>query len=50
NLKRINIDPKNVEMGWVMDFCAQALRNITIGIGGKMDGFMMPSKFGIAVS
>jgi formyltetrahydrofolate synthetase len=50
NLKRINIDPKNVEMGWVMDFCAQALRNIIIGIGGKMDGFMMPSKFGIAVS
>jgi formyltetrahydrofolate synthetase len=50
NLKRLNIDPKNVEMGWVMDFCAQALRNIIIGIGGKMDGFMMPSKFGIAVS
>jgi formyltetrahydrofolate synthetase len=50
NLKRLNIDPKNIEMGWVMDFCAQALRNIIIGIGGKMDGFMMPSKFGIAVS
>ncbi|MGQ9569322.1 MAG: formate--tetrahydrofolate ligase [Thermodesulfovibrionales bacterium] len=49
-LKRLNIDPKNVEMGWVIDFCAQALRNIIIGIGGKMDGFMMPSKFGIAVS
>jgi formyltetrahydrofolate synthetase len=50
NLKRLNIDPKNFEMGWVMDFCAQALRNIIIGIGGKMDGFMMASKFGIAVS
>jgi formyltetrahydrofolate synthetase len=50
NLKRLNINPKNVEMGWVMDFCAQALRNIIIGIGGKMDGFMMQSKFGIAVS
>jgi len=50
NLKRLNIDPKNVEMGWIIDFCAQALRNILIGIGGKMDGFMMPSKFGIAVS
>jgi formate--tetrahydrofolate ligase len=49
-LKRLNIDPKNVEMGWVMDFCAQALRHIIIGMGGKMDGFMMPSKFGIAVS
>jgi formate--tetrahydrofolate ligase len=49
-LKRLNIDPKNVEMGWIIDFCAQALRNIIIGIGGKMDGFLMPSKFGIAVS
>jgi formate--tetrahydrofolate ligase len=50
NLKRLDIDPKNVEMGWVIDFCAQALRHIIIGMGGKMDGFMMPSKFGIAVS
>ncbi|AFV11058.1 formate--tetrahydrofolate ligase Fhs [Thermacetogenium phaeum DSM 12270] len=50
NLKRLDIDPKNVEMGWVIDFCAQALRNIIIGIGGKKDGFMMASKFGIAVS
>jgi formate--tetrahydrofolate ligase len=49
-LKRLGVDPKNVEMGWVIDFCAQALRNIIIGIGGKMDGFMMPSRFGIAVS
>jgi formate--tetrahydrofolate ligase len=49
-LKRLDVDPKNVEMGWVIDFCAQALRNIIIGIGGKMDGFMMPSRFGIAVS
>ena len=49
-LKRLNIDPRNVEMGWILDFCAQALRNIIIGIGGKMDGCMMPSKFGIAVS
>ena len=37
-------------MGWVIDFCAQALRNIIIGIGGKMDGYMMQSKFQIAVS
>ncbi len=49
-LKRLDIDPANVEMGWIIDFCAQALRNIIIGIGGKMDGFMMNSKFGIAVS
>jgi formate--tetrahydrofolate ligase len=50
NLKRLDIDPNNVEMGWIIDFCAQALRHIIIGIGGKMDGFMMNSKFGIAVS
>ena len=50
NLKRLNINPKNFEMGWIMDYCAQALRNITIGRGSKMDGFLMDSKFGIAVS
>jgi formate--tetrahydrofolate ligase len=49
-LKRLDIDPKNVEMGWVMDFCAQGLRNIIMGIGGKQDGFLMNSRFGIAVS
>jgi formate--tetrahydrofolate ligase len=49
-LRRLNIDPTRVEMGWVMDFCAQALRRIIIGIGGRMDGYMMESKFGIAVS
>ena len=49
-LKRLDIDPKNIEMGWIMDFCAQGLRNIIMGIGGKMDGFLMNSRFGIAVS
>lgn len=49
-LRRLGIDPKNVEMGWVMDFCAQGLRNIIMGIGGKQDGFLMNSRFGIAVS
>ena len=48
--RRLDIDPQNVEMGWIIDFCAQSLRNIVIGMGGKMDGFMMASKFGIAVS
>jgi len=33
-----------------MDLCAQSLRNIIIGLGGRMDGFMMQSSFGIAVS
>ena len=50
NQPRLNIDPRNVEFGWIIDFCAQSLRNIIIGLGGKMDGFMMRSKFGIAVS
>lgn len=49
-LKRLNIDPRNVEMKWIMDFCAQSLREIIIGIGGKNDGFMMNSGFAIAVS
>jgi formyltetrahydrofolate synthetase len=49
-MPRLNIEPRTVEFGWIIDFCAQALRNIIIGIGGKMDGFMMKSSFGIAVS
>jgi len=49
-MRRLNIDPTKVEMGWVMDFCAQSLRNIVIGLGSRMDGFMMQSKFGITVS
>ena len=49
-LKRLDLDPTNIEMGWIIDYCAQALRNINIGMGGKMDGYMMQSKFGIAVS
>jgi len=48
-MQRLNIDPTRVELGWIMDFCAQSLRNIIIGIGGRQDGFMMQSKFGIAV-
>ena len=49
-MRRLDIDPNKVEMGWVMDFCAQTLRNIVIGLGSRMDGFMMQSKFGITVS
>ena len=49
-MRRLDIDPTKVEMGWIMDFCAQSLRNIVIGLGGRMDGFTMQSKFGIAVS
>ncbi len=49
-MRRLNIDPTRVEMGWVIDFCAQSLRSIIIGLGGRMDGYTMQSKFGIAVS
>jgi formate--tetrahydrofolate ligase len=48
-MRRLDIDPTRVEMGWIIDFCAQALRNIIIGLGGRYDGFTMQSKFGIAV-
>src|SRR3989339_600991 len=50
NLKRLDVDPDRAEIKWIMDFCAQALRNIIIGLGGRMDGFMMKSGFAIAVS
>ena len=49
-MPRLDIDPTRVEMGWILDFCAQSLRNIIIGLGGRYDGFTMQSKFGIAVS
>ncbi len=47
---RLNIDPTRVQMGWVIDLCAQALRHIVIGLGGRMDGYTMESRFDIAVS
>lgn len=53
HMRRFNIDPTNVPMGWVIDFCCQELRNIITGIpgnNGKADGFMMQSRFDIAVA
>ena len=49
-LTRLDIDPSRINMRWAMDFCAQALRNITIGKGGKLDGFEMDSGFYISVA
>lgn len=49
-LKRLDVDPKRVQMKWVIDFCAQSLRNITIGKGSNMDGYEMDSGFAITVS
>jgi len=50
NLTRLDIDPERIELRWVIDFCAQSLRNIVIGRGGKMDGYEMESGFQITVS
>ncbi len=50
NLKRLHINPDRVQLKWAMDFCAQSLRNITIGHGGKMDGYPMESGFAISAS
>jgi len=49
-MRRLNIDPTRVQMGWVLDFCAQSLRKIIIGLGGRMNGYTMESFFGITVS
>lgn len=49
-ITRLNIDPQRIQIKWAIDFCAQTLRNITIGQGGKMDGLEMESGFQITVS
>lgn len=52
-MRRLDIDPTRVSTGWVMDFCAQALRNVIIGMEGdgrRNDGFMMRSHFDITVA
>jgi len=49
-LRRLDVDPRRVSIRWAIDFCAQVLRNITIGKGGKMDGVEMESGFQISVS
>jgi formate--tetrahydrofolate ligase len=48
-IRRLNVDPAQVSVKWCIDFCAQSLRNIGIGRGGKMDGFEMDSGFQISV-
>jgi len=49
-MRRLDIDPSRVELRWIMDYCAQSLRNIVIGLGGRMDGFTMQSGFNISPS
>jgi formate--tetrahydrofolate ligase len=49
-MRRLNINPKRVQIKWVMDFCAQSLRNIIVGKGTAMDGYRMESGFAISPS
>jgi formyltetrahydrofolate synthetase len=49
-LRRLDIDPDSVQIGWAIDLCAQSLRNIRIGLGGSKNGFEMNSGFQITVS
>ncbi len=49
-LKRLDIDPERIQFRWAMDFCAQGLRNIEIGRGGRLDGFNCASGFYITVA
>jgi len=50
HLRRLDIDPDRIQIGWAMDLCAQSLRSIRIGRGGKMDGFEMDSGFQMSVA
>ena len=49
-LKRLDIDETRIQFRWAMDFCAQGLRNIEIGRGGKLDGYTCNSGFYITVA
>ncbi len=49
-LKRLDVDPARIQFRWAMDFCAQGLRNIEVGRGGKLDGFTCESGFYITVA
>ncbi len=49
-LRRLDVDPERVQMRWAIDLCAQGLRNVDVGIGGRLDGFAMRSGFYITVA
>ncbi len=50
-LKRLDIDSARVQMRWALDFCAQGLRQIRMGLGaGTLNGFEMDSGFYITVA
>jgi formate--tetrahydrofolate ligase len=37
-MRRLDVDPTRVEFTWIMDFCAQVLRSVIVGIGARNDG------------
>lgn len=49
-LERLDIDENRIQFRWAMDFCAQGLRNIEIGKGGRLDGYACHSGFYITVA
>ncbi|MBR2838722.1 MAG: formate--tetrahydrofolate ligase [Kiritimatiellae bacterium] len=49
-LRRLDVDPGRIQFRWAMDFCAQGLRSIEIGRGGRLDGFGCASGFYITVA
>ena len=49
-LKRLDVDENRIPFRWAMDFCAQGLRDIEIGKGGKLDGYTCASGFYITVA
>lgn len=49
-LKRLDIDENRIQFRWAVDFCAQGLRDIEIGRGGKLDGYNCKSGFYITVA
>jgi formate--tetrahydrofolate ligase len=49
-MRRLDVDPQRVVWKWAMDFCAQSLRHIRMGLGGPQDGFETDSGFQISVS
>ncbi len=50
-LTRLDIDPERVQFRWALDFCAQGLRQIRMGLGaGTLNGYEMDSGFYITVA
>jgi len=49
-LKRLNIDPYNISWSRVVDVNDRALRNIVLGLGGRLDGVPRESGYDITVA